>query len=162
MEGDDSSWDDWGKADKYDKYDREDWGYRAKSDQKWEAWNKEASWDDDRDADASRPLRDGQSARDGGGTPNESWQSAYREAGPFLDIGLNLAVTIVMGLVVFLGGGSWLDGRFDTEPIFTITGALLAFVVIGYRFYSGVRQLTRLEKSNRQRSIQKGPDSKSL
>lgn len=127
-------WEDWDNEDKYKPDD--DWGYKSESDARWKSWDSDS-------ADDSERVRTDRSP--GGQKSDQSWQAAYREAGPFLDIGLNLATTIVISLVVFLGGGSWLDRRFDLAPALTIAGALLAFVVIGYRFYAGVRQLIEME-----------------
>ncbi len=149
MSKSDSGWQDWEKADSYKSDD--DWGSRAKSEAKWKAWEQKALEDGEDSRDKSdSPASDSAARRNR--NLDQSWQAAYREAGPFLDIGLNLAVTIVTALVVFLGGGSWLDKRFELEPILTIVGALLAFIAIFYRFYAGVQRLTQIESAKKKKS----------
>ncbi len=48
---------------------------------------------------------------------------------------LQLGSTVVGSLLVFLGGGIWLDRRLGTSPLFLLIGLLLAFVAIGYALY---------------------------
>ena len=43
--------------------------------------------------------------------------------------------TVFGSLLVFLGGGIWLDRRLDTSPLFLLLGLLLAFIAIGYTLY---------------------------
>ncbi len=53
------------------------------------------------------------------------------------DIGWRLAVSVV----VFLAGGSWLDKRFGTDPLFSVLGFLLiifSFVVIVRRILQNI------------------------
>ena len=50
------------------------------------------------------------------------------EAARFVGLGLTLALSVLL----FLGGGWWLDGRFGTAPLFTIVGT---FVGAGAGFY---------------------------
>lgn len=141
-------WEDWDNEDKYKPDD--DWGYKSESDSRWKSWDSDMK-DERRDRNESDGATRPTSAS------SQSWQAAYREAGPFLDIGLHLATTIVMALVVFLGGGAWLDRRFELAPALTIVGALLAFVVIGYRFYAGVRQLIAMESRKNKQSDSQSP-----
>ena len=142
----DWKYDDWEKRDRLaDKW--------AQSDARWQSWETK-----------SRKM-EGSSASDGGvgeerpagSRGDQSWQGAYRGAGPYLSIGLNMATTIVLSLVIFLGGGAWLDKRFGWAPWLTIVGALLAFVAMGYSLSSMIRQLNRLDGNRTRRS---GADSK--
>ena len=48
---------------------------------------------------------------------------------------LQLGSTVVGSLLVFLGGGIWLDRRLGTSPWFLLIGLLVAFVAIGYALY---------------------------
>ena len=52
-------------------------------------------------------------------------------------IGLSMQFggTIVGALVIFMGGGLWLDSRFGTKPLFLLIGMVLAFIAIGYSLY---------------------------
>ena len=52
------------------------------------------------------------------GKPGREWVKA---AGPFLTMGMQLAISVV----VFFFIGRWLDGLFDTAPWLTIAGAVL-------------------------------------
>lgn len=47
--------------------------------------------------------------------------------------------TVVGSLVLFLGGGIWLDRRLGTQPLLLLIGLLLAFVAIGYNLYDLAR-----------------------
>lgn len=49
-----------------------------------------------------------------------------RVAGPHVDLGYRIAAAIL----IFGGGGAWLDRRFGTEPWISIGGMLLSFVAI--------------------------------
>ena len=42
-----------------------------------------------------------------------------------------MAVTVLAGL----GGGYWLDGRFDTRPVFLLLGGTLALAAGLYHFF---------------------------
>jgi F0F1-type ATP synthase assembly protein I len=56
-------------------------------------------------------------------------------AGWLLGIGWYFALCVVVGVV----GGSWLDGRFDTAPLFALIGT---FVGLAAALYGGYRMLT--------------------
>ena len=61
-------------------------------------------------------------APDGNGGPGRF------EAARFVGLGLTLALSVLL----FLGGGWWLDGRLGTTPLFTLVGT---FVGAGAGFY---------------------------
>lgn len=52
-----------------------------------------------------------------------------------IGLALQFAFTILGSLVVFGGGGLWLDQRFGTKPLFVLLGVVLSFVAIGYNLY---------------------------
>jgi len=54
----------------------------------------------------------------------------YREVGPYLSLGLQLAVTVTV--MVFLG--IWLDEKFDLSPVLTIVFAMLGVSAGMYNF----------------------------
>jgi ATP synthase protein I len=58
----------------------------------------------------------------------------YKEVGPYVGLGLQLAVTVTA--MVFLG--IWLDGQFETKPIFTVVFAFLGVFVGMYTFIKSV------------------------
>ena len=70
--------------------------------------------------------------------------SSYREAGPYLGLGTQLAATIV--LMFFLG--RWLDGEFDTEPVLTICFSFLGGFAGIYNFIKAVLNLNKRNKIN--------------
>ena len=58
----------------------------------------------------------------------------YREIGPYLGLGLQLALTVT--ILVF--AGVWLDGKFETSPILTIIFSFLGVFVGLYNFIKTV------------------------
>ena len=64
--------------------------------------------------------------------PSDSdWSRALRDAGPYLGLGLSLAVT----LLISLGVGYWIDSRFGTRPAFLLAGAVFGLIAVGYQLY---------------------------
>lgn len=58
----------------------------------------------------------------------------YREVGPYIGLGLQLAITVTV--MVFVG--IWLDGKFDLSPILTIIFAFLGVFAGLYIFIKSV------------------------
>ena len=58
----------------------------------------------------------------------------YKEIGPYIGLGLQLAVTVTV--MVFLG--IWLDGKFDTTPVLTIVCAFFGVFAGMYTFIKSV------------------------
>ena len=48
---------------------------------------------------------------------------------------LQFGSTVIGALIIFLGGGIWLDRRLGTTPLLLLIGLALAFVAIGYNLY---------------------------
>ncbi|MBU2494454.1 MAG: AtpZ/AtpI family protein [Bacteroidetes bacterium] len=72
---------------------------------------------------------------------------SYKEAGPYLGLGTQLAATIV--LMFFLG--KWLDGKFDIFPTLTIIFSFLGGFAGIYNFIKSVLQKNeknKIEKNN--------------
>lgn len=57
----------------------------------------------------------------------QGWQSAFKVLG----IGWYVVIAIVLGLL----GGSWLDGKLNTRPFFTIAGLIIGIAVAVYGAY---------------------------
>ncbi|MBX2990739.1 MAG: AtpZ/AtpI family protein [Bacteroidetes bacterium] len=57
----------------------------------------------------------------GKNSPGSIGRNVAKDFGPFLTLGLQLAISVV----VFLFIGYWLDGKFGTSPWCTIGGAFL-------------------------------------
>lgn len=55
-----------------------------------------------------------------------SWQKSLSEAGPHIDLGYRILASIL----IFGGGGVWLDRTLDTTPWLSVAGAILSFVGI--------------------------------
>lgn len=70
---------------------------------------------------------------------------AYRQAGPYLGLGVELAASIL--LCLFLG--RWLDGKLGTGPALMLAGTLLGAVAGFVNFYRAVLKLQ--EKTDRNR-----------
>jgi F0F1-type ATP synthase assembly protein I len=76
------------------------------------------------------------------------WKSAgdmarvYREMGPYLGLGTQLALSII----VFLFIGRWVDGQLKTEPAFMLVGAFMGAVGGFYHLIKTVIQLGEKKK----------------
>jgi ATP synthase protein I len=57
-----------------------------------------------------------------------------REAGPYLGIGMSMALTVLLGV----GVGYWIDERLSSEPIFTLAGSILGIAAGLYGFFKTV------------------------
>ena len=66
---------------------------------------------------------------------SRAWARTLRDVGPYLGIGVSLAVTVLLGV----GVGYWLDGRLGTTPAFVLAGAVVGILAAGYHFYRLVR-----------------------
>jgi F0F1-type ATP synthase assembly protein I len=64
-------------------------------------------------------------------TNGRGWTRAVQDAGPYLGLGIGLAVTVLL----CLGAGHWLDGKLGTEPLFFLLGGLFGMAAAGYHFY---------------------------
>ncbi len=62
-----------------------------------------------------------------------------RERFVTLGKGLQVSGAIFGALLLFLGGGIWLDRRLDTAPLFLLIGLVLTFLSVGYEFYDTAR-----------------------
>jgi F0F1-type ATP synthase assembly protein I len=58
---------------------------------------------------------------------------------------LNLGWIIVGNMLLFVGGGLWLDKHFKTTPILLLIGVFLAFFASGYSIYQAVKKAERDE-----------------
>ncbi|MDP2365120.1 MAG: AtpZ/AtpI family protein [Ignavibacteria bacterium] len=73
---------------------------------------------------------------------------SFREAGPYLGLGLQLAVTIVVMLLI----GDWLDKKFGHKYLFTL---IFAFVGISAGLYNMLKTIAGLEKRNKEKNERK-------
>ena len=70
---------------------------------------------------------------------------SFRDVGPYLGLGLQLAVTIVV--MVFIG--DWLDSKFSQHYIFTL---IFGFLGIGIGMYNLIKTVNELEKKNKKKN----------
>jgi F0F1-type ATP synthase assembly protein I len=73
---------------------------------------------------------------------------SLRDVGPYLGLGLQLAAT----LVVFVLIGSWLDKKYSQNYIFTLIAGVLG---IGIGLYNLIKTLAYLEKRNKTKNEKK-------
>ena len=57
-------------------------------------------------------------------TPKPFWNQSIREVGPYIHLGMQFAITIILGLF----GGLWLDRKIHTTPLFLIIGFFLGAI----------------------------------
>jgi F0F1-type ATP synthase assembly protein I len=63
------------------------------------------------------------------------WARALTDSAPYMGMGLGAALTILLAL----GAGYWLDGRFGTRPLFFLLGGVFGVAAAGYHFFRTVR-----------------------
>ena len=65
-------------------------------------------------------------------------------------IGLYTAIPalLIAGPLVGYFGGSWLDGKLDTEPWISVVGLFLGFVASGREIASLIKKAQALDKQN--------------
>jgi len=66
----------------------------------------------------------------------------YREYGPYLTLGIQLAAAVVIFLVV----GVWADSNLGTSPLFTLLGLLLGSAGGFIKFFKTVSQLEQKDR----------------
>ena len=59
-------------------------------------------------------------------------------------VATGLGCSIVVTVIIFIGGGVLVDKATDTAPVFTLLGVVLALVVAGYQLY----ELSRVGRSD--------------
>lgn len=77
-------------------------------------------------------------------TKDSGFSNSLRDAGPYLGLGLQLAVTIVA--MVYLG--DWLDSKLGYHYIFTL---IFGFLGIGAGMYNLIKTVNDLEKKNKKK-----------
>jgi F0F1-type ATP synthase assembly protein I len=74
---------------------------------------------------------------------------AYRDAAPYLTLGIQLAVTVVIFFLI----GWWLDTHNNTAPMFQLVGVLVGSVGGMIKFLKSVTEMSKKEET-------KKPDSR--
>lgn len=84
---------------------------------------------------------------------------AYRDVGPYLGLGLQLAATIVVFFLI----GKWLDGVFATSPILMAVGGIIGAAAGLYAFLKTVISLSKKQMERRRTGFDRsGGDEASL
>lgn len=72
-------------------------------------------------------------------------ENSFKEVGPYLGLGTQLAITIVVMFFV----GRWLDQKLNWEPILTITFAFIGGFAGIYNFIKTVLNINERKKSKK-------------
>ncbi len=75
-------------------------------------------------------------------SPLNDLNQTFKEVGPYLGIGVQLAATIILMVIL----GQWLDQKFEKNYLFTI---IFAVVGVASGMYNLIRTLSFLEKRKR-------------
>lgn len=78
----------------------------------------------------------------------QDWQEAFREAGPYVGLGMEIALSMIL----CVGGGYLLDRWWGTMPWGTLGGALLGVTVVVYQVVHASRTLSQKKKYGSPRS----------
>lgn len=70
---------------------------------------------------------------------DDSLTNTYREVGPYLGLGLQLAATIVIMVLI----GDWIDKKYGTSPLWTI---ITGFLGITTGMYQLIKTVLHLQK----------------
>ncbi len=70
--------------------------------------------------------------------------AAYRKAGPYLNLGIEFAASILLCLFA----GQWLDGKLGTAPYLMLAGMSLGITVGFLNLYRTAIRLQEREKQN--------------
>lgn len=73
----------------------------------------------------------------------KNFNSSDQEWKSYLGLGLNLALIILF----FTGAGYWLDGKFESSPLWTLVLALFGLVGGFYKFFLEIKRLENKKKS---------------
>lgn len=71
-----------------------------------------------------------------------SFIQAYRDAAPYLTLGVQLAATVL--LLFFMG--LWADGKLDTQPWLMLAGLMVGVGVGFYNFFKAVADLSKKQQ----------------
>ncbi len=66
----------------------------------------------------------------------DSLSKSIREMAPFMNIGMQMAIPIVL----FVFFGYWLDKKFDSSPLFILIMSAMGLFAGFYHFYKAVKK----------------------
>ncbi len=73
------------------------------------------------------------------------YHSAMKDVGPYLNLGIQMIIPIIGG--AFLG--IWLDGKYESSPLWTLILACLGIVVGMYGFFKTVLNTNNNKKNKK-------------
>jgi F0F1-type ATP synthase assembly protein I len=79
---------------------------------------------------------------------NSGFAKSFRDVGPYLGLGLQLAITIIAAVLL----GSWLDDKFHQKYTFTLIFAILG---IGVGLYNLIKTVNYLDKQSKSKDEKK-------
>lgn len=79
--------------------------------------------------------------------PTGDWRASFREAGPYLGLGMQLAGAMIF----FTGAGYLLDRWFGSLPWLTVAGSLVGMTAIFVKLVRISNELGRASKKNTRR-----------
>ena len=74
-----------------------------------------------------------------GETPKKTQPSVWFYLGTFGNIGLSIALPIVIGVLV----GSWIDTKYGSKPTATLIGIIIGFIISIFGFVQMIRKVIR-------------------
>lgn len=78
----------------------------------------------------------------------DSIHNYYKEVGPYVTLGLQLAVTV--GLMVFVG--YWIDSKNGTSPLYTLIFSILGIASGLYNFLKTVFRYSEKDKNENRKN----------
>lgn len=78
----------------------------------------------------------------------ENWMAGFHEAGPYLGLGLQFAMTMAF----FTVGGYLLDRWLETLPLLTVVGAVVGMVALFFLLFRVTRELSAKSKTKKKKS----------
>lgn len=78
-------------------------------------------------------------------TENRKYIKIYKDVGPYLGLGVQLAASIVIMLFI----GKWMDNKFSIYPVLTITFALFGGAAGLYNVIKTVLELNKKQGSKK-------------
>lgn len=72
----------------------------------------------------------------------DSYSKITKELGPFLNLGLQLAITIVLFCFI----GMWIDKHYSTTPIWLIVFSFLGIALGFYNFFRTINKYSNKKK----------------
>ncbi len=72
---------------------------------------------------------------------------ANKDKGAFkyINYGVSFGLTMAITIYLLYLGGSWLDRKFDTEPLFMVLGILLGVGAVFKRMFTEIKTMNKSE-----------------